>query len=72
MKAVGTGWARGVRWLDIEALAGLAGAPGLRLELRGPAAEHARRLGAARPHLSVTRSRSHAFAVVVLEGDARC
>ncbi len=71
MKAVGTGWARGVRWVDIETLPGGTAGAGLRLALHGPAAEHARRLGAARPHLSVARSRRHAFAVVVLEADPR-
>jgi holo-[acyl-carrier protein] synthase len=69
MKAVGTGWARGVRWVDIETLPGVGG--GLGLALHGPVAEHARRLGSTRPHLSVARSRSHAFAVVVLEGAPR-
>ena len=70
MKAVGTGWARGVRWVDIETLPGENPAE-LRLVLHGPVAEHARRLGAARSHLSVARSRRHAFAVVVLEADPR-
>ena len=71
MKAVGTGWARGVRWVDIETLPGGTDPAELRLVLHGPVAEHARRLGAARPHLSVARSRRHAFAVVVLEADPR-
>ena len=71
MKAVGTGWARGVRWLDIETLPGVGGARNLRLALHGPVADHALRLGSTCPHLSVARSRSHAFAVVVLEGADR-
>ncbi len=70
MKAVGTGWARGVRWLDIEALPASGSSAELRLELHGPVLAHARRLGATRPHLGVARSRSHAFAVVVLEAGA--
>jgi holo-[acyl-carrier protein] synthase len=71
MKAVGTGWARGVRWVDIETVPGAAAGAQLHLVLHGPVAEHARRLGAARPHLCVARSRRHAFAVVVLEADPR-
>jgi holo-[acyl-carrier protein] synthase len=71
MKAVGTGWARGVRWLDIETLPGSGGALSLHLALHGTVADHALRLGSARPHLSVARSRSHALAVVVLEAAPR-
>jgi holo-[acyl-carrier protein] synthase len=72
MKAVGTGWARGVRWVDIETLPVATAPTELRLVLHGPVAEHARRLGVARPpHLSVARSRRHAFALVVLEADPR-
>jgi holo-[acyl-carrier protein] synthase len=68
MKAVGTGWARGVRWVDIE----VAPRPGpaadlLDLQLHGRVAEIAGRHGSVRAHLSVGRSRSHALAVVLLE-----
>ncbi len=69
MKAVGTGWARGVRWVDIETLpAPAAGAAGvLVLALHGRVGEIARELGGATPHLAVSRTRSHAMAVVLLE-----
>jgi holo-[acyl-carrier protein] synthase len=66
MKAVGTGWSRGVRWVDIETAP--AGVAGLALRLHGRVGEIARERGAASAHLAVTRSRSHAVAVVVLEG----
>ena len=74
MKAVGTGWAQGVRWLDIEVVLADAdaGAPdpaALSLALRGRAAEHAARSGGTRSHLAVARSRTHALAVVLLEGE---
>lgn len=72
MKAVGTGWAQGVRWLDIEVVLADAGAPdptALSLALRGRVAEHAARSGGTRSHLSVARSRTHALAVVLLEGE---
>ncbi len=66
LKAIGTGWAQGARWVDVETVAG--GGPGrLALELRGRAAELAARLGAVTPHLAVGRSRTHALAVVLLE-----
>jgi len=72
MKAVGTGWARGVRWVDIEARDVEQGG-GLRLALHGRAAELAGALEAAgsthppRLHLAVSRSRTHAVAFVMLE-----
>lgn len=64
MKAVGTGWARGVRWVDIETV---TEGPGLTLRLHGRVAEIAGREGPIRPHLAVAHTRSHALAVVVLE-----
>lgn len=68
MKAVGTGWARGVRFADIETSAAGSGA-GRRVEIRlaGQVAEHARVLGGDRCWLAVTRSRTHAVAIVLLE-----
>jgi holo-[acyl-carrier-protein] synthase len=80
MKAVGTGWARGVRWVDIETR--IAGSPGedsrvrvsdrLDLELHGAVGTIADEIaagagGSARPHLAVGRSRTHAVATVLLE-----
>jgi holo-[acyl-carrier protein] synthase len=71
MKAVGTGWGQGVRWVDIEVVPSPAGAgPELGLLLRGRVAEHAARFGGTRSHLAVARSRTHAFAVVVMEGES--
>lgn len=71
MKAVGTGWSRGVRWADIEALSEAGTAPGaLRLVLHGRVAQIARERGAKRLHLGVTRTRSHAVAYAVLEDGA--
>ncbi len=67
MKAVGTGWARGVRWADIEVV--LGSEPGLApvLRLHGRVAELAASRGGARLHLALSRSRSHAMAIVLLE-----
>jgi holo-[acyl-carrier protein] synthase len=64
MKAVGTGWSRGVRWVDIETV---PEGPDLALRLHGRVAEIAAREGPIRPHLAVARTRSHAMALVVLE-----
>jgi holo-[acyl-carrier protein] synthase len=65
MKALGTGWADGVRWKDIEVVRGPEGAP--RLELRGRALDRFRELGASRAHLSLTHSRDLAMAQVIFE-----
>jgi len=68
MKAVGTGWAHGVRWADIEVLAG-TGRVRAELQLHGRVAEIAAARGAARLHLALSRSRTHALAVVLCEGE---
>ena len=64
MKAVGTGWARGVRWVDIEVVAGTGA---FEIELHGEVADIARRRGVARIHLGIGRSRSLALAAVLLD-----
>ncbi|MGB6484258.1 MAG: holo-ACP synthase [Candidatus Acidiferrales bacterium] len=65
MKALGTGWRRGVRWRDIEVRNETSGKPGI--HFAGKAAEHAARLGARHFHLSITHSGNVAFAQVILE-----
>lgn len=65
MKALGTGWKRGMRWRDIEVRNEPSGKPGI--HLTGAAAEHAERLGARHFHLSITHSGNVAFAQVILE-----
>lgn len=65
-KALGTGWAEGVAWRDVEVIAAGSGAPSLRLS--GAAAERARALGVRRHHLSLTHTAELAAAYVVLEG----
>jgi len=69
MKALGTGWANGVRWVDIEWVERFPVGNGPRhgLELRGRAGELAGELGAQRRHLTLSRTRSHAVALVVFE-----
>jgi holo-[acyl-carrier protein] synthase len=64
-KALGTGWAKGVSWLDVEVLRMGAGAP--TMALRGAAEKVGRDLGAQRIHLSLSHSEQNAVAVVILE-----
>ncbi len=66
MKALGTGWRRGVRWVDIEVERAPGQAP--TIALKGAAADHARRRGIRRFHLSLTHTAEYAEAVVVAEG----
>lgn len=65
MKALGTGWRRGVRWVDIEVVRLASGKP--TLELRGATRQHADRLGVSHIHVSLTHSGNIAFAQVVFE-----
>ena len=66
MKALGTGWARGVRWVDIEVARLASGQP--TIELYGAARQHAERMGVIRIHVSLTHSGNLAFAEVIFEG----
>lgn len=65
MKALGTGWAKGVGWLDIEVIAGRNGAPVV--ALHGKAAGTAKKQGIHAVHLSISHTRSHAVAWAIAE-----
>ncbi|NIO00838.1 MAG: holo-[acyl-carrier-protein] synthase [Candidatus Latescibacteria bacterium] len=65
MKALGTGWSRGVRWKDIEIIRGAGGQP--ELSLHGEAKKRLLELQAEKAHLTITHSREYATAVVILE-----
>ena len=65
-KALGTGWAQGVTWLDAEVCRQESGAP--RLVLSGRAEEISKALGARAIHLSLSHSETAAIAIVILEG----
>ncbi len=65
MKALGTGWRKGVRWRDIEVRNAPSGKP--EIFLAGEAEKHAARLGARHFHLSITHSGNMALAQVILE-----
>jgi holo-[acyl-carrier protein] synthase len=67
MKALGTGWAGGVRWVDIEIVSEPNESPNhLSLRLHGRVAELAVERNA-RPYLAVSLTRSHAMAFVLFE-----
>jgi holo-[acyl-carrier protein] synthase len=65
MKALGTGWARGVRWRDIEVVRGESGKPTLKLE--GVAGEIARGMGVTNIVMTITHSGNLALAQVIFE-----
>jgi holo-[acyl-carrier protein] synthase len=66
MKALGTGWKRGVRWVDFEVVRELGGRPTIRLD--GEAKKIAEQLGVKRIALSITHTEAQALAQVIFEG----
>jgi holo-[acyl-carrier protein] synthase len=64
MKALGTGFGRGVWWRDIEVVRN-SGRP--TIVLHGGALQHATTIGATRWHLSLTHTAGQAMAHVVAE-----
>jgi holo-[acyl-carrier protein] synthase len=65
MKALGTGWTNGVRWVDIEVIRLPTGRP--TIALRGAALEIGERLGLRQASVSITHSGNTAFAQVIFE-----
>jgi holo-[acyl-carrier protein] synthase len=68
MKALGTGWRRGVRWRDIEVIREPSGKP--TLHLAGVAGELAARMGVKNISLTITHSGNVALAEVIFENGA--
>ena len=66
MKAIGTGWKRGVRWQDFEVANLPSGRPTLRLH--GIAAQIAEKMGVKSISLSITHTAEMGMAQVILEG----
>ena len=64
-KALGTGWAAGVKWKDIEVKRLASGQP--ELHLYGEALERAKSLGATRFYVSLTHDQLVSCAVVVFD-----
>ena len=66
MKALGTGWRRGVRWVDFEVVRESGGRPTIRLD--GEARKIAEELQVKRIALSITHTEAQALAQVIFEG----
>ena len=65
MKALGTGWRRGVRWVDIEVVRESSGKPTLKLS--GASRAIADRLGVKNIALTITHTGNTALAEVIFE-----
>jgi holo-[acyl-carrier protein] synthase len=66
MKALGTGWSRGVRWVDVEVVREKGGRP--TIKLAGEARKVAEGMGVKNIALSITHTADQAFAQVIFEG----
>lgn len=64
-KALKTGWKGKLAWTDVEVLSGPEGEP--ILNITNEAARRMEGLGAVRAHLSISHTREHAVAQVILE-----
>ena len=67
MKVLGTGWRRGVRWVDLEVTREPGQAP--QLVMHGRSGEIAKQLGIDRVFVSITHDAGLAMAVAVAERD---
>jgi len=65
MKALGTGWSRGIRWRDIEVFRQQGARPTIRFH--GKAADHAARMNIKTVSLSLSHTSEQAIASVILE-----
>ena len=65
LKALGTGWSKGLSWQDVEVSLHETGAPSI--NFHGRALELFERLGATVSHLSLSHTSEHAIAQVILE-----
>jgi holo-[acyl-carrier protein] synthase len=66
MKALGTGWSRGVRWVDVEVVRQRGGRPNL--ALKGEAKKIADAMGVKNIAVSITHTAEQAIAQVIFEG----
>ncbi|HXY01447.1 MAG TPA: holo-ACP synthase [Candidatus Limnocylindrales bacterium] len=66
MKALGTGWSRGVRWVDVEVVRLRGGRP--TISLKGEAKKIAEAMGVKNIALSITHTAEQAIAHVIFEG----
>ena len=66
MKAIGTGWGRGVAWREFEVMRAPSGQP--IIVFHGKAGEIAKALGVKKALVTITHSEKSAIAQVLLEG----
>ena len=66
LKALGTGWARGIRWRDLEVRNNMAGKPSI--ALGGGARDMCERLGITQMQISISHCRTHATALAIATG----
>jgi holo-[acyl-carrier protein] synthase len=69
LKAIGTGWARGISWRDIEVRNHHSGEP--HVAVRGGAKDVTQRLQIADIHLSISHCRAYAIAYAIAVGRER-
>jgi holo-[acyl-carrier protein] synthase len=67
LKALGTGWVRGITWRDVEVRNQLGGKPTIRLA--GGARDVCEKLGIAEMLISISHCRSHATAYALALGE---
>jgi holo-[acyl-carrier protein] synthase len=67
LKALGTGWAEGVGWRDIEVVTLSSGAP--MVNLSGHAEALAKERGVSAWHISISHTEGHAMASVIAVGE---
>jgi holo-[acyl-carrier protein] synthase len=65
MKALGTGWQHGVRWVDLEVVREKSGRP--TLAISGEAGKIAAKLGVKNIAMSITHTAEQALALVIFE-----
>ena len=67
LKALGTGWARGIHWTDLEVVNQTGGKPNLRIH--GQALKVAEDLGIEEMQISISHCRAFAVAYVIALGE---
>ncbi|MGI9517672.1 MAG: holo-ACP synthase [Pirellulaceae bacterium] len=68
LKALGTGWAKGIRWTDLEVVHLMSGQP--ELKIHGAAQQVAADLGIREMKITLSHCRAFAVAYVIALGDA--
>ena len=67
LKALGTGWSRGIKWTDMEVSNLMGGKPELRIH--GVASDIAEDMGIQEMQISISHCQSYAVAYVIAIGD---